>query len=99
MADSKNKPAVKPGMDEAEIRSAGLTVDVPYDTPGPQLERLAYADLGPGLKWTPPDGWEAGSGSGSATAAPAGAAPAGDSATDTSTTEPSTTETDGGASS
>lgn len=43
-------------MNETEIRAAGLTVDVPHET-GTGKDRLKYADLGSGKKWTPPEGW------------------------------------------
>lgn len=47
--------AIKPAMTEAEIRAAGLAVDVPFESGEPQPDRLRYADLG--KKWTPPPGW------------------------------------------
>ena len=46
-----------PGMSEAEIRSAGLVIDVPFDPGGAEPERLRYADLGPDKQWIPPEGW------------------------------------------
>jgi hypothetical protein len=40
-----DKSGIKPGMNEAEIRDAGLAVDVPFET-GDGSQRLRYADLG-----------------------------------------------------
>lgn len=42
-------------MTEAEIRDAGLAVDVPFESGQPQPDRLKYADLG--KTWTPPADW------------------------------------------
>lgn len=49
------KPAITPGMNEAEIRAAGLAVDVPFESGQSDPERLRYADLG--MTWTPPADW------------------------------------------
>ena len=41
---------IKPGMSEAEIRDAGLAIDVPYESGMAQPQRLKYgeeADFGP----------------------------------------------------
>lgn len=46
---------IQPGMNEQQIRKAGLAIDVPFESGQPEPERLRYSDLG--MTWTPPDGW------------------------------------------
>ena len=45
------------GMNEQQIRDAGLRIDVPYDDPMPVA--LKYKDTGQ-KAWTPPPGWRQG---------------------------------------
>ena len=45
-------PEIKDAMSEAEIRAAGLAIDVPYESGEAKPERLKYADLGEEYRWS-----------------------------------------------
>ena len=49
---------IRPGMNEDEIRAAGLAIEVPYESGEAKPQRLQYADLGPEKRWTPPEGFD-----------------------------------------
>ena len=51
-APSAPTAVITDGMSEAEIRAAGLAVDVPYESGEAKPERLSYADLGEGKRFT-----------------------------------------------
>lgn len=49
---------VKPAMDEQAIRNMGIAVDLPYEAPPANPERLTYDDaMDPSKGWTPPEGF------------------------------------------
>ena len=45
-------PVITDGMSESEIRAAGLAVDVPFESGEAKPERLSYADLGEGKRYS-----------------------------------------------
>ena len=54
--ESEKKPegsgaVITDAMSEAEIRAAGLAIDVPWESGEAKPERLSYADLGEGKRY------------------------------------------------
>lgn len=55
------KADTKGGMSAQQIRDAGLAIDLPYEVPDAQPERLRYAPATDGREeWVPPEGFEMG---------------------------------------